>query len=168
MIPRVLFAEAGLFHEKYINGLEDVKLTALLASNDYQLFSVSQSRFYHLESQSEGRHDKDVHNSILFQNRVQSNIRCDLHTYLYDDGYRLRLGEWGRMEILLSEEKEREFARRFRAEPTVENNIQLLHEEPVWSEGYDLLIKQATKEKDYTLALHYAIYQKCFFFNAKT
>ena len=168
MVPKALFVEAGMFNEQYINGYEDVELTALLSANGYGLYSVPQSCFFHLEGQSEGRGAHEIENSALFLQRVREHMHADIHTLLYADGYNMRWGEFGRVEIVLPAEREYELVKRFKSDPTDACCEQLLWEEPAWASGYEFVIDIALQGENHALAMLYALLQTTFFCNTKT
>ena len=108
-LPRQVFFEAGLFHEGYANGAEDLELCVRIRQSGRSLRCVPKSRIYHLQGQTPGRHDHERENVRLFKERNLWALYPDYHERLREDGYEAALNEhlvpyarlpWRRGEIL--------------------------------------------------------------------
>lgn len=87
MLPKQLFLDAGGFFEGFKNGFEDVDLCLELVRRGKTLTCVPESVIYHLESQSQGRHDAEDGNSLLLLKRKGLLMRPDYHVFGLKDGF---------------------------------------------------------------------------------
>lgn len=90
LVRRELFEEVHGFDEQFINGFEDVDLCLKVREKGYHIVYQPRSVVYHLESQTPGRKDHEVHNSRLLEERWGSHWWLgdeDLH--YHHDGFKL-------------------------------------------------------------------------------
>lgn len=69
LVRREIFDEVQGFDEGFINGFEDVDLCLKVRGKGYQVIYQPRSVLYHLESQTPGRNEHEVHNSRRLQER---------------------------------------------------------------------------------------------------
>ncbi|MCH5276986.1 MAG: glycosyltransferase [Desulfovibrionaceae bacterium] len=97
-LERERFLAAGAFDEAFRNGFEDVELCQRLAGlpgGEPRLACVPDAVVWHLCGQTPGRSAHEDHNrAVLAQRGAHDFFRPDLHRYLRDDGYILRLTPW--------------------------------------------------------------------------
>lgn len=137
-----VFFEVGMFHEGYINGAEDLDLCVQLRRKGYTLSSAVESRIYHLQSQTPGRHDHETENAALFKERCMQHVYPDLHLQLKEDGYELALNEYLLPYARLPERRaalmERAFFRDTPA-PDAEACLSMMIREPLFAPAYERL-----------------------------
>lgn len=97
-LERERFLAAGAFDEAFRNGFEDVELCqrlARVADSAPRLACVPEAVVWHLCGQTPGRNAHEDHNRAVLAERGAHNFfRPDLHHYLDEDGYSLRLTPW--------------------------------------------------------------------------
>lgn len=142
LIPAALFRKAGLFHEAYINGGEDLDLCVQVRKLGYTLRCMPESRIYHLQSQTPGRHDHEKHNADVFKGRCLPDIYPDLHLFLQADGYELALNEHLVPFARLPERRSSLMARAFIRKtdfPEAEDCLEMMAREPLFEPAYERL-----------------------------
>ena len=97
-LERERFLAAGAFDEAFRNGFEDVELCQRLArigDSAPRLACVPEAVVWHLCGQTPGRNTHEEHNRrILAERGAHTFFHPDLHHYLDEDGYTLRLTPW--------------------------------------------------------------------------
>ena len=97
-LERERFLAAGAFDEAFRNGFEDVELCQRLArpaDSAPRLACVPEAVVWHLCGQTPGRNAHEEHNrAVLAERGAHDFFRPDLHLYLNEDGYILRLTPW--------------------------------------------------------------------------
>ena len=94
LVRRKLFEEVHGFDEQFVNGFEDVDLCLKAREKGYLIVYQPRSVLYHLESQTPGRNDHDVHNSRLLEERWGSHWWLgDEDLYYHQDGLKLVGGD---------------------------------------------------------------------------
>lgn len=147
MIPKNIFLGADGFCEEYVNGFEDMDLCFKLTSCGYKLAVAPESVFHHHTSQSPGRFDKDAENSGILNSRWGEYIRPDLHLLGYLDGYEMRIGEDLSTWLEISPQKAGELERAINKAGNHSAAIEeTLVAEPLWPQGWQMLIAALEKE----------------------
>lgn len=140
LMRKEVFMEVGMFHEGYMNGGEDLDLCVQLRRKGYSLSVAHESRIYHLQSQTSGRHDHEAHNGALFRERCSESFFPDLHLQLKADGYELALNEFLNPYARLPQRRialmEKAF---FKEQPDVESCVSMLLREPLFYPAYERL-----------------------------
>ena len=158
MLPTGLFRELGGFFEGFRNGSEDLDFCARIRAQGLQLSVCPESVIIHHTSRSAGRFDHDDTNAALLRSRQSGAFVPDLHLFARQAGYRLRLTPW------LTPFMAAPGPVHHNAEPsTVEELRQALIEEPLWKEGYGLLVQMARTGGDGKLALETSFLRSHFF-----
>lgn len=85
LVRRDRFFEVGGFEECYQNGYEDVDLCFKLREQGYKVIYHPQAVAYHLECQTQGRHDRDTENGRTFKLKWQGKILGDAGKYYHED-----------------------------------------------------------------------------------
>ena len=99
-LERERFLAAGSFDEVFRNGFEDVELCQRLAAArlpdaEPRLACVPEAVVWHLCGQTPGRNAHEDHNrAALAERGAHDFFRPDVHRYLAEDGYILRLTPW--------------------------------------------------------------------------
>lgn len=149
---RSVFHEVGMLHEGYVNGAEDLDLCVRLRRKGYTLSSAPESRIYHLQSQTPGRHDHEADNAALFKERCMAHIFPDLHLHLKTDGYELALNEhlisYARLPRRRSELMEKAFFRNTTT-PDAETCEAMLLREPLFFPAYERLAAIYEDDENY-------------------
>lgn len=138
MLPAALFHEAGGFCEDYVNGFEDIDLCCRLTSMGRVLAIAPGSVFEHHVSQTPGRFDHDSANARLLRERWGHKIRPDLHILGQLDGYVLAIGE--DLSAWLQTKPEVSTRLASAASGNVDALRTQLHAQPLWLEGWQLLM----------------------------
>jgi hypothetical protein len=151
LLPRQVFFEAGLFHGGYANGAEDLELCVRIRKTGRSLRCVPQSRIYHLQSQTQGRHDHEHENARLFKERNLWDIYPDFHLRLSEDGYEMALNEhlvpYGRLPRRRTDILNRAF-RRGTAAPDKAACLDMMEREPLFGPAYDRLAELCEAQGD--------------------
>ncbi|WP_319584048.1 glycosyltransferase family 2 protein [uncultured Pseudodesulfovibrio sp.] len=154
LLPRRVFFQAGLFHEGYINGAEDLELCVRVKKAGHSLRCVQQSRIYHLQSQTPGRHDHERDNARLFKERNLWDIYPDFHLRLKEDGYETALNEhlvpYARLPRRRGEILDRAFGRDSTA-PDMAACLSMMEREPLYGPAYERLADLCEAENDLSL-----------------
>lgn len=79
------FFGVGGFEECYQNGYEDVDLCFKLREQGYKVIYHPQAVAYHLECQTQGRHDRDTENGRTFKSKWSGKILGDAGKYYHED-----------------------------------------------------------------------------------
>ncbi len=90
LVRREIFDEVQGFDEGFVNGFEDVDLCLKVRGKGYHVIYQPRSVLYHLESQTPGRKEYEVHNSRRLQERWGDHWWLgdeDLH--YHRDGFKL-------------------------------------------------------------------------------
>ena len=152
LMPRRLFLDAGLFHEGFRNGFEDLDLCRRLDQSGYALRSVPRSRIIHRESSTPGRKNHDRDNAALFASRWPGGLRKDVYAFAREDGFSVCLSETLETCVCLPPRREAELNRQA-ADRDVDSLWAMLRAEPVWSGGYGRLAKALHAAQRYADAL---------------
>ena len=148
-----VFMDAGGFFEGYQNGCEDIDLCLTLGAQGYRFRCVPESVVYHHTSQTVGRFDNDQPNSALLLSRNERCLPPDIHLHAVKDGYDIRLNEWLLAFVCLSPERAAELcAQADGGNPRL--CLDMLDQEPLWEEGYDLLAGWLDARRSFQEALH--------------
>ena len=158
MMRADLFRELGGFFEGFRNGSEDLDLCARIRQRGLQLSVCPESVVIHHTSQSVGRFDHDDANAALLCSRQPRSFIPDLHLFARQAGFRLRLTPWLTPYVDASGPQPA-----WQGSPEIHVLRQLLQREPLWQEGYGLLVSAAVAEGDWALALEGAFLQSRFF-----
>ncbi|MEW6386273.1 MAG: glycosyltransferase [Thermodesulfobacteriota bacterium] len=86
LIKKDLFFQAGLFDERYLNGIEDLDLCFKIRRMGYRVIYHPRSVVYHLEAQTPGRGAKEEQNSRLFVSQWHDTVIPDDFKYYQEDG----------------------------------------------------------------------------------
>lgn len=163
MIPAALFSQCGGFHEGYKNGCEDLDLCALIRACGYKLGLVPESRITHLESMTPGRFSLDAQNAALLTQRRRGAFVPDLHRLARRDGYMPALTPWLHMYLRMRPERAQELDARAAADPSTEHLTRIITEEPLWEQGYTLLMHRLEREGHLARATRIATLRVFFF-----
>ena len=159
LLPKQLFADIGGFFEEFRNGSEDLDLCARIRARGLQLIVNPDSVVIHRTSQSAGRFDHDDANAALLRSRQAQAFVPDLHLFARQAGYRLQLTPW--LTPFLEPIHQ---IRPSQKTPTTEEGVkQRLTVEPLWREGYDLLVAMSQARDNHALALE-SMFLRSFFF----
>ncbi len=161
LLPSGLFKDLGGFFPDFRNGGEDMDLCARIRARGLQLAVNPDSVVIHHTSQSAGRFDHDNENAVLLRSRQAQAFAPDLHLFARQAGYRLQLTPWLTpfMEPINRTLHEKNG-------PTgMEDLRQALMSEPLWEEGYDLLVTTALAKDNHALALEGMFLRSQFFPN---
>ncbi len=139
LLPAVLFRECGGFHPGYANGYEDIDLCCAIRRQGRFLRTVPESVILHHANQTMGRFDHEAENIALLHARQPDCFVPDLHRHARDSGYEVALTPWLAGRMRPPREREQELGRRLAKPFSPAQCLELLHEEPLWSQGYDLL-----------------------------
>ncbi|MGE4423038.1 MAG: glycosyltransferase family 2 protein [Pseudodesulfovibrio sp.] len=154
LLPWQVFFEAGSFHEGYVNGAEDLELCVRIRKTGRSLRCVPESRIYHLQSQTPGRHDHERDNARLFKERNLWDIYPDFHLRLKEDGYEPALNEhlvpFARLPRRRAEILDRAFFRDAAA-PDRAACLAMMEREPLYGPAYDRLAGLCEAEGDLAL-----------------
>lgn len=93
LIKKKVFYEAGLFDERYVNGIEDLDLCFRIREKGYKVVYNPQSVVYHYESRTPGRFAKETENANLFLAIWYYEIRPDRDRFFQEDGVGLPASE---------------------------------------------------------------------------
>lgn len=91
LLRREVFEQAGMFHEAYVNGGEDLDLCVQIQRRGGAVRCIPESCIHHYQSQTEGRFAGQHGNLQVFKERCQPFIAPDLHLQLASDGYEMGL-----------------------------------------------------------------------------
>lgn len=142
LMPRDLFEKAGGFVASYINGGEDLDLCVQLRNEGASLRCVPESRIYHLQSQTPGRHDHEKHNADVLRQRCMNELYPDLHLHLQKDGYELALDDCLVPFARLPLRREQLLSKGFGMEAGAADELdclRMMKKEPLFAPAYDRL-----------------------------
>ncbi|MDE6735207.1 MAG: glycosyltransferase family 2 protein [Desulfovibrio sp.] len=138
MMPRELFLSAGGFDEGFINGFEDVDLGLRLSAGGLRLACVPESRVIHLESKTPNRFRHETDNGLRLLGKWRLDRLVDLPDHVAADGYSLSV--LPELELRLTTSPAASAALLARLAPfDPALCLELLEQEPLWEEGYELL-----------------------------
>jgi GT2 family glycosyltransferase len=146
LVRRKDFMACGRFHEGYVNGFEDVDLCCGLRSLGLALTVTPESCVIHHTSKTPGRFDKDKENGALFRTRHSGDLHPDLHVHAAKDGYTLKLSPSLHPWLLPHKSRLEALNARFRASFDEKACRQALEEDPLWMDGYVLLMDRLVAE----------------------
>lgn len=159
LMSKRLFVDLGGFFEEFRNGSEDIDLCARIRARGLQLIVNPDAVVIHHASQSAGRFDHDNENAVLLRSRQAQAFVPDLHLFARQAGYRLKLSPW--LTPFLEPTHQ---TRPHKVTALTEDEIkQGLMVEPLWREGYDLLVATAQANDNHALALE-GMFLRSFFF----
>ena len=142
LLPREVFFEAGMFCEEYINGGEDLDLCVQVRKCGHSIVSAPESRIYHLQSQTPGRHLHEKHNAQVLKKRCLKDLYPDFHYHVEKDGYELALNEHVLPYAKLPERRLRVVQRVFLREsdlPDEDACLEMMSREPLFFPAYERL-----------------------------
>lgn len=87
LIRKRLFEQLGGFDEVFLNGYEDVDLCLKALQAGYRILYQPAAVITHHESQSPGRHDKDLDNARIMRERWLPFMVADDERYYLEDGF---------------------------------------------------------------------------------
>lgn len=139
------FLDAGMFHEGFVNGGEDVDLCLRLARLGPERgvhICEPESRIHHLASQTPGRHAHESQNAALLKERCLGELLPDLHLFAREDGYDCGLDECADIHLVLPARRRELLNRKLASlgeDPTEEALLELMRREPLFAPPYRLL-----------------------------
>lgn len=142
LVRKSLFQEYQGFYEGFVNGFEDVDLCARLWEKNYVFLVQPESRVYHLQGQTPGRHAHETENADLIASRSFHLLGPDYHLHLARDGYELALSRWLAFHPELPDPKRELFKTRFLRDGNELMVDSLLDAEPFWNDGYAWLAER--------------------------
>jgi GT2 family glycosyltransferase len=170
LVSSGLFRQCGGFYEGYKNGSEDLELCCRIREAGKKLRCVTESRVYHLESQTPGRGDDDDTNAALLNQRCKGCFGPDMHRHAARDGYRFAITPWLESYITLAEERETALTSSMTGAGAGAGGKfnaaacwQLLQQEPLWQTGYALLAGFLEQNRLYAEASGVRLLQTYFF-----
>ncbi len=89
LIKKKVFFEAGLFDERYLNGIEDLDLCFRIREKGYKVVYSPKSVVYHYESRTPERFAKETENANLFLAIWYYEIIPDRNTFFQEDGVKI-------------------------------------------------------------------------------
>jgi GT2 family glycosyltransferase len=143
-LPRALFSRIGGFCEEFINGGEDLDFCVRVREAGYRLTCVPESRIYHYQSQTPGRHSHERHNARVFKKHCLSKLYPDLHAHLARDGYEIALNNHLLPHAKLPDRRRAILEKAFVREeslPDLATCHAFLEKEPLFEPAYDRLIE---------------------------
>lgn len=159
LMSKQLFTDLGGFFEEFRNGSEDIDLCARIRAKGLQLAVNPESIVIHHTSQSEGRFDHDNENAALLRSRQARAFVPDLHLFARQAGYRLQLTPW-LTPFLEPIHQTRPPNNTALTEDEITRGLMI---EPLWREGYDLLVTTALANDNHALALEGMLLRSSFF-----
>ncbi len=141
MVSKKNFFAAGAFCEEYINGFEDVELCLRLRQLGLTLTVEPDSKIYHLESQSQGRRDREDHNALVLQQRCPGPHSPDFHKIVLDDGLIPYLGCFLETFITLPQAQLEKLEEETSGSTDISLYLHLLQREIFWEDGYKKLVQ---------------------------
>ncbi|MBQ3059132.1 MAG: glycosyltransferase [Desulfovibrio sp.] len=146
MTRRCHFDSCGGFYTAYINGWEDLDFCFSLRNLGLLLRVVPHSQFYHHTSCTPGRFVHESANSRLFLQRWGQHVYPDLHLFAHADGFFMESDAQLHTWLCLSEQR-RCALKTFLEKPLDLDRLRaLLHQEPLWLDGWLELIGRKEKE----------------------
>ena len=91
LVKRSFFEAVGGYDEGYRNGFEDIDLCLKIGTQGGKVIYQPASVLYHLESQTEGRHDHNNSNIKRFLHRWRDLWLEDEDAKVFEDGYVIRI-----------------------------------------------------------------------------
>lgn len=155
LMPRELFLSSGGFDEGFVNGFEDVDLGLRLSNAGFRLTCVPESRVIHLESRTPRRFGHERENTLRLYGKWRLDHLVDLPDLVAADGYSLTVLPELELRLTTGPAASAALLSRLRPfDPALCR--ELLAEEPLWEEGYDLLGAhlEAAGEHEAALALY--------------
>lgn len=147
MLRKEVFWECNGFCEDYVNGFEDLDLCYALRRKGFKLAVAGESVLYHHTSQTPGRFDQDLRNSMIFRRRYGKDLRSDLHYLAALDGYCLHISPSLACWLTLPEAREQELNATFAGAAFDEAACRAqLEKEPLWRGGWLLLMDYLDKQ----------------------
>lgn len=138
LMPRRLFLSCGGFDEGFINGFEDVDLGLRLSAGGFRLACVPESRVIHLESRTPNRFRHEDGNGLRLRRKWRLDRLVDLPDLVQADGYSLAVLPQLEPRLTTSAAVSGELLSRLRPfDPAL--CLELLRQEPLWEEGYQIL-----------------------------
>ncbi len=155
LIKKSDFFEAGAFNEEFINGFEDVEFCGRIQKYNPHLQVIPQSLVTHYCSQSQGRFDKESHNSQVLTNSGSANFSPDWHIFLANDGFELRYGEHRRFYPEFNAKMNAGYDHLIK-ENNLEKMLDAYNKEKYWKNGFYAIINhpQINTELKFNIILH--------------
>jgi len=163
MVEKELFFQCGAFFSGYRNGSEDLELCCRIREAGRRLAVITQSRVYHLESQTPGRGDDDNDNAALLNERCKGCFGPDVHRFARRDGYEMALTPWLESYITLPAEREEELTIAMTQQFSPAACWEMLQKEPLWHTGYNLLAAVLEENGQFAEACGVRLLQTYFF-----
>ncbi len=142
LISKEDFFSIDGYDEGFINGFEDVDFCIRFTQKHKktELAVLPQSKIYHYCSMSQGRSDKEIHNSKrLYAKHSKQFFTPNYHSLLIRDGYQLKINALLEFNPQLNERHKSALL------PLLEKNDKeeikkALQKEPFWDEGFFALL----------------------------
>jgi GT2 family glycosyltransferase len=163
LLSKNLFEECGGFYEEYINGGEDIDLCCQIRKKQKKLTCVTESYIHHLASQTPGRHKFEQHNARVLKSRCLTLLFPDLHFFIDNDGYEMRLTYFLKPYLTLPKRRRKIFEKQVQGAFDSNKCEMLLEKEPLWLAGYEKIAHHFESNNDFTSASHYRFLQAIFF-----
>lgn len=152
LVRKPIFFTTGLFHEGYVNGLEDVELCYLLRQNGHRLSVIPEARIFHLEGSTRNECAEPPRNAPLLRQRCPDLRQPEFHRIARADGYTPYLGLF--FETFLQPNPERLTAYApLLTTPDRSSLEAVLEREQFWLQGYLALARLHEKEGRPEIAL---------------
>jgi len=142
LLPLRDFHEAGGFFPDFVNGFEDVDLCLRLTKDGNLMRITPESRFFHLEGQSENRHNAEKHNGELLTSRWKLYEYENMTRIAAQDGYEIQIDPVYGAVFVLPEARKLDLlklAKSNNSSLSLQSLYDLLECEPLWEDGYLLL-----------------------------
>ncbi len=152
LISTQLFRNIGSFHEEYRNGYEDLDLCHHLGRQGLRPSVVPDTVLYHLEGQTEGRSDNQIHNFEVYTSRVGAGFCTDVDYFALRAGLQLKLNQWFEPYFVSGPEMHERCLAQLEKQGSAAA-LELLDQEPCWEHGYTVLIDLLTSRAMHQEAL---------------
>jgi len=147
LIPAALFKAENGFHEGFVNGMEDVDLCCRVARRGGYFSVIPDSVIHHHTGCTAGRFDREADNLRLLLQRCR-DMHEDINALVVEDGFELDFTPWLDSIVKLPDASAAQLKQQYQDNPTQEHLNSLLTTEPLWDEGYVLLVNQALIDGD--------------------
>ena len=156
MLSADLFFHCGGFYEEYKNGYEDQDLCFHIRQAGKKLACIPESVVYHLEGQSVGRQDAEIHNRKIFRERCRQGIQIDFHTQGMRDGFAVFVNDLLSLSLCLPEEEEAALTLKAQEQPAPVW-AKIMAENPYWRGGPDFFANLCERAGHYEQALMFRL-----------
>lgn len=141
-----LFKAHDGFCEEFINGMEDVDLCCRIAEQGGYFTVIPQSIIYHHTSCTPGRFANESDNYALLKQRCRHTDET-FARLITEDGFEPAFTPWLSLIAKLPNERAATLMEAHR-EAMRTGQFSILQDEPLWDEGYAVLIDEALKNGD--------------------